>query len=94
MPQKGEVYEGKVTGIKSYGIFVEVLSGTDGLCHVSEMLPEKIREPETEYSMGDKVTVTVLDIDENKRIRLSMKGVEKVGEVVESGVGSGGESPD
>jgi len=94
MPKKGEVYEGKVTGIKSYGIFVEVVSGTDGLCHVSEMLPEKIREPETEYSMGDTVTVTVLDIDENNRIRLSMKGVEITDEVVETGVGSEGESSD
>jgi predicted RNA-binding protein with RPS1 domain len=94
MPKKGEVYEGKVTGIKSYGIFVEVVSGTDGLCHVSEMLPEKIREPETEYSMGDTVTVTVLDIDENNRIRLSMKGVEITDEVVETGVGSEAESSD
>ncbi len=92
MPKKGEVYEGKITGLKSYGIFVEVSRGTDGLCHVSEMLPENIREPETAYSMGDVVKVTVLDIDENKRIRLSMKAVEEGAEAVGSGAGSEGES--
>ncbi|MFT7462145.1 MAG: polyribonucleotide nucleotidyltransferase, partial [Pseudohongiellaceae bacterium] len=84
MPKVGEVYEGKITGLKSYGVFVEVSPGTDGLCHVSEMLPAGIREPETEYAMGDPVKVTVLDIDDNNRIRLSMKAVAEDATVVGS----------
>jgi polyribonucleotide nucleotidyltransferase len=74
--EQGKVYEGRITGLKSYGIFVEIVPGKDGLCHVSEMLPERIREPETEYSMGDTVKVKVMSIDERGKVSLSMKAVE------------------
>ena len=70
------VYEGSITGMKSYGVFVEVQPGRDGLCHISEMLPTDIKEPFDTYSMGDKVTVKVLQIDDQGRIKLSMRAAK------------------
>ncbi|RKY21545.1 MAG: polyribonucleotide nucleotidyltransferase [Planctomycetota bacterium] len=82
----GKVYEGRITGLKTYGIFVEIIPGKDGLCHVSEMLPERIRSPETEYSMGDDVKVKVVKIDDRGKISLSMKSAV---EDAEPAVGAG-----
>ena len=73
------VYEGSITGIKSYGVFVEVQPGRDGLCHISEMLPRDLKEPFEQYSMGDKVSVKVLQIDDDGRIKLSMRAAEAEG---------------
>ncbi|MDG2148563.1 MAG: polyribonucleotide nucleotidyltransferase [Planctomycetota bacterium] len=70
------VYEGSITGMKSYGVFVEVQPGRDGLCHISEMLPNDIKEPFDTYAMGDKVTVKVLQIDDQGRIKLSMRAAK------------------
>ena len=76
----GSVHEGKITGVKSYGIFVEIVPGRDGLCHVSEMLPDRIRDPSEQYAMGDRVKVKVVSIDERGKISLSMKAVQSEGE--------------
>ncbi len=72
-------YEGTITGMKSYGVFVEVQPGRDGLCHISEMLPTDIKEPFEAYNMGDKVTVKVLQIDDQGRIKLSMRAAKSEG---------------
>jgi polyribonucleotide nucleotidyltransferase len=74
MPEVGKIYDGNVTSLKEYGAFVEVLPGTEGLCHVSEMAVDYVKDPEDICSVGDTVKVKVLEIDEsNGRIRLSMK---------------------
>ncbi|HZL99418.1 MAG TPA: polyribonucleotide nucleotidyltransferase, partial [Planctomycetota bacterium] len=73
MPNVGEVYEGEVTGLKPYGAFIEVLPGTEGLCHVSEMGTGYVKDPADVVSVGDKVKVKVLDVEESGRIRLSIK---------------------
>ena len=62
--------------MKTYGVFVQVQPGRDGLCHISEMLPKGIKDPGDEYSMGDQVSVKVLQIDDAGKIKLSMKAVE------------------
>ena len=73
MPNVGEIYEGEVTALKPYGAFIEVLPGTEGLCHVSEMGAGYVKDPADVVSVGQKVKVKVLDVEESGRIRLSMK---------------------
>ena len=73
MPNVGEVYEGEVTALKPYGAFIEVLPGTEGLCHVSEMGAGYVKDPADVVSVGQKVQVKVLEVEESGRIRLSMK---------------------
>jgi polyribonucleotide nucleotidyltransferase len=74
MPEVDKIYDGNVTSIKNYGAFIEVLPGTEGLCHVSEMAAGYVKDPEDVVSVGDTVKVKVLDIEEDSgRIRLSMK---------------------
>jgi polyribonucleotide nucleotidyltransferase len=74
MPDVGVVYDGQVTSIKPYGAFIEVLPGTEGLCHVSEMAAGYVKDPEDVVSVGDNVKVKVLEIEQDSgRIRLSMK---------------------
>jgi polyribonucleotide nucleotidyltransferase len=73
MPNVGEIYDGEVTALKPYGAFIEVLPGTEGLCHVSEMGAGYVKDPADVVSVGQKVKVKVLDVEESGRIRLSMK---------------------
>ncbi|MHC5210844.1 MAG: polyribonucleotide nucleotidyltransferase [Planctomycetota bacterium] len=74
MPDVGVVYDGQVTSIKPYGAFIEVLPGTEGLCHVSEMAAGYVKDPEDVVTIGDTVKVKVLEIEQDSgRIRLSMK---------------------
>jgi len=71
-PQKGEIYEGEVKRMQSFGAFVEILPGKDGLVHVSDMSTEFVRDPGDVVKEGDKVTVRVKEIDDMGRINLSM----------------------
>ncbi len=68
----GKIYRGRVTGVKEFGAFVEIIPGIEGLLHISEMDRERVREVRDICDVGDMVTVKVLDID-NGRIRLSRK---------------------
>jgi polyribonucleotide nucleotidyltransferase len=69
----GEIYEGKVVRIESFGAFVELFSGCDGLLHVSKIAHERINHPKDVFQIGDKVKVIVTDIDEKGRVNLSRK---------------------
>jgi len=71
-PIKGEIYEGEVKRLQSFGAFVEILPGKDGLVHVSDMSTEYVRDPEEMVKIGQKVTVRVKEIDDMGRINLSM----------------------
>jgi len=90
MPNVGEVYEGEVTALKPYGAFIEVLPGTEGLCHVSEMGAGYVKDPADVVSVGQKVKVKVLDVEESGRIRLSMKQADPNFQPVATGGGDGG----
>jgi len=69
----GEIYEGKVTGIVPFGIFVDV-NGLSGLVHISEIAWEKVENPGKYFKVGDKVKVIVLGIDEKTaKLNLSVK---------------------
>ncbi|MEM0911059.1 MAG: polyribonucleotide nucleotidyltransferase [Pseudomonadota bacterium] len=69
----GKVYEGKVTRIADFGAFVEVLPGKEGLVHISQIAHERVAKVTDYLSEGQQVTVKVMDIDRQNRVRLSIK---------------------
>jgi len=69
----GKIYKGVVKRLADFGAFVEILPGTDGLVHVSQIADEKIRRVGDVMAEGDEVWVKVLEIDRQGKIRLSMK---------------------
>ncbi len=74
----GKVYKGVVKRIADFGAFVEILPGTDGLVHISQIAEEKIRRVEDVLTEGDEVWVKVLEIDRQGKIRLTMRDVTPV----------------
>ena len=71
--EPGKIYEGKVTGIKDFGAFVEILPGLDGLCHISEFSDKFLKSMDGVCKVGDIIKVKCLDVDERGRIKLSRK---------------------
>ena len=77
----GTIYQGKVARIVDFGAFVNVLPGKDGLVHISQISNERVENVTDVLSEGQEVTVKVLEIDRQGRVRLSMKeAVEKSAE--------------
>ena len=72
----GKVYHGKVVSVMNYGAFVELVPGTDGLVHVSELKKERVRHPSDVVSIGDKVWVKVKKVRDDGKIDLTMKDVK------------------
>lgn len=72
-PEIGEIYEGTVKNIMPFGAFVEVLPGKDGLLHISEIEWRRIESMDGIFKVGDKVTVKLLDIDKQGKLKLSRK---------------------
>lgn len=72
-PEVGDVYEGKVTRIENYGVFVEYLPGKEGLCHISKMSWDHVDKPSDLVDLGDIVKVKIINIDDRGRIDLSMR---------------------
>jgi polyribonucleotide nucleotidyltransferase len=71
----GKVYEGKVTSIKDFGAFIEIVPGRDGLCHISELDDKYVGRVEDVVKMGDKIRVKVIAIDDHDRVKLSRKAL-------------------
>jgi polyribonucleotide nucleotidyltransferase len=69
----GKIYKGTVRKIVDFGAFVEILPGTDGLVHISQLAPERVRKVTDVLKEGDEVLVKVLEIDKQGKIRLSRK---------------------
>src|SRR6185312_2241717 len=69
----GKIYKGTVRKIVEFGAFVEILPGTDGLVHISQLSPERVRKVSDVLKEGDEVMVKVLEIDRQGKIRLSRK---------------------
>src|SRR5205823_5110337 len=75
--QLGDELEGKVTKVVSFGAFVEVLDGVEGLVHISELAQHHVENPREVVSQGDVIRVKILEIDsERRRLSLSAKRVE------------------
>jgi polyribonucleotide nucleotidyltransferase len=69
----GKIYKGTVRKIVEFGAFVEIFPGTDGLVHISQLAPERVRKVSDVLKEGDEVLVKVLEIDRQGKIRLSRK---------------------
>ena len=74
-PEIGRIYTGKVVRIEPFGAFVEILPGTDGLVHISQLDSERVNSVEDVVGMGDEITVMITDIDPMGKIRLSRQAV-------------------
>jgi polyribonucleotide nucleotidyltransferase len=74
-PVVGETYEGTVKTTTPFGAFVEIMPGTEGLVHISEMRHERTEKTEDVVKKGDRVQVKLIDRDERGRLRLSMKAL-------------------
>ena len=75
--QVGRIYEGKVISIKDFGAFIEIQEGQDGLCHVSELDENYVRNVGDVVKIGDVVKVKVIAIDEQGRVKLSRKAAQR-----------------
>ena len=69
----GKIYKGTVRKIVEFGAFVEILPGTDGLVHISQLAPQRVQKVTDVLKEGDEVMVKVLEIDRQGKIRLSRK---------------------
>ena len=75
--QVGKTFNGKIVSIKDFGVFVELAPGLEGLCHISELADQFVRNVDDVCSMGDEMTFKVIAVDEQGRIKLSRKAVLK-----------------
>src|SRR6185437_7074225 len=75
--REGDVVEGRVTKVVTFGAFVEILPGVEGLVHISELAQHHVENPREVVSQGDAVNVLILEVDaERRRLSLSLKRVE------------------
>lgn len=75
-PEVGRIYEGKVVSIKDFGAFINILPGTDGMVHISQLSDERVENVTDVLSEGQIVKVKLTGIDERGRLSLSIKDVE------------------
>src|SRR5438270_190954 len=76
--REGDVVEGRVTKVVTFGAFVEILPGVEGLVHISELAQHHVENPREVVSQGDAVNVLILEVDaERRRLSLSLKRVDE-----------------
>ena len=93
-PEIGAIYSGKVTRIMSFGAFVEIAPGKEGLVHISKLDVKRVEKVEDVVAVGDQVIVKVTEIDDQGRLNLSRRDalVEINGAVVEEGADEGADN--
>ena len=80
----GKIYQGKVTGLKDFGVFVEIIPGIEGLVHISELANFRVRSVEDICKVGDPMWVKCIHVDESGKIRLSRRAaLEERGEAAQ-----------
>jgi polyribonucleotide nucleotidyltransferase len=89
-PEIGRIYEGPVKNTTTFGAFIEIMPGTEGLCHISELQEGRTEKTEDVVKKGDIVRVKLLSIDEKGRLRLSRKAALAEEALVASGDGAKG----
>ena len=72
-PEVGKIYTGTVKKIMDFGAFIEILPGKEGLCHISQLAPQRVNRVEDVVHEGDEVVVKIVEIDRLGRINLSRK---------------------
>ena len=76
-PEVGKIYEGKVVSIKDFGAFVNIMPGTDGMVHISQLSNERVENVTDVLSEGQIVKVKLTGIDERGRLSLSLKDAQE-----------------
>ena len=71
----GRIYKGKVVSIRDFGAFLEIMPGQDGLCHVSELSVDYVKDVSDACNVGDEFEVKVINVDDQGRVKLSRKAV-------------------
>jgi polyribonucleotide nucleotidyltransferase len=74
-PELGQIYTGKVVRVTDFGAFVEILPGTDGMVHISQLSADHLKRVEDAVRLGDEVMVMITDVTGDGKIRLSRKAV-------------------
>lgn len=72
-PEIGGRYSGTVRGVKDFGAFIEILPGTEGMCHISELADGYVDKVTDIVNVGDEVEVVVINVDDRGKIKLSIK---------------------
>jgi len=73
IPEKGEIYKGKVKSITSFGAFIEIMPGKEGLLHISEISWNRLQTVEEELQEGQEIEVKLLDMDRDGKMKLSRR---------------------
>ena len=76
-PEVGMIFEGEVKRIMNFGAFIEFSPGREALCHISELAYQRTNKVEDVLNIGDKVKVKIINVDDMKRIDVSLKALEK-----------------
>jgi polyribonucleotide nucleotidyltransferase len=74
-PEEGHIYTGRVVRTTDFGAFVEILPGTDGLVHISQLADYHVKTVKDVADVGDEIMVMVTNIDSEGKIRLSRQAV-------------------
>lgn len=82
----GKIYDGRVTSVKDFGAFIEILPGKDGLCHISELADGYVNSVADVCKVGDEMQVKVIAIDDQDRVKLSRRAAMR--ELEQSGAGA------
>ncbi len=93
-PEVGRIYEGPVKNTTTFGAFIEIMPGTEGLCHISELEEGRVENTEDVLKKGDITRVKLLSIDEKGRLRLSRKAALAEDAAAASSDESSDEEPD
>jgi polyribonucleotide nucleotidyltransferase len=93
-PEIGRIYEGPVKNTTSFGAFVEIVPGIEGLCHISELADGRVEKTEDVLNKGDITRVKLLSIDEKGRLRLSRKAALAEDAATAAGDGESAEGGD
>lgn len=72
-PEVGAIYKGRVTRLMTFGAFVEIAPGKEGLVHISKLDSKRVERVEDVVAVGDELLVKVTEIDQQGRINLSRK---------------------
>lgn len=76
-PEVGMIFEGEVKRIMNFGAFIEFSPGREALCHISELAYERTNKVEDILNIGDKTKVKIINVDDMKRIDVSLKALQK-----------------
>jgi polyribonucleotide nucleotidyltransferase len=89
-PEVGRTYQGKVRSVVTFGAFIEIVPGRDGLLHISEIEHHRVGRVEDVLNVGDLVMVKVIGVDREGKIKLSRKALLPEPEGAVAGASSGG----